>query len=166
MRPGRLDRIIFVPLPDAATRRDIFTLQFRNMPINPSVHLEELVKRTERYSGAEVRGHTITASVLTLWDTHVWGKLIIHKTTWCYSAEEFVWLLQETIYSLYRTKITRQEKTLCVGWVSSLFHGLFLNMKFKRCVWLFVFCVELVALETDTWFMECLCVTVVVYSVH
>ncbi|XP_073778511.1 ATPase family gene 2 protein homolog A isoform X1 [Danio rerio] len=54
MRPGRLDRIIFVPLPDADTRRAIFTLQFRQMPIHPSVHLEELVTRTERYSGAEV----------------------------------------------------------------------------------------------------------------
>lgn len=54
MRPGRLDRIIFVPLPDADTRREIFTLQFRNMPIHPSVHLEDLVTRTERYSGAEI----------------------------------------------------------------------------------------------------------------
>lgn len=54
MRPGRLDRIIFVPLPDAATRREIFTLQFRHMPVHPSVHLEELVNRTERYSGAEI----------------------------------------------------------------------------------------------------------------
>uniref|UniRef100_A0A671PFI6 non-chaperonin molecular chaperone ATPase n=1 Tax=Sinocyclocheilus anshuiensis TaxID=1608454 RepID=A0A671PFI6_9TELE len=54
MRPGRLDRIIFVPLPDADTRREIFTLQLRSMPIHPSVHLEDLVTRTERYSGAEI----------------------------------------------------------------------------------------------------------------
>ncbi|XP_067314240.1 ATPase family gene 2 protein homolog A [Pseudorasbora parva] len=54
MRPGRLDRVIFVPLPDAETRRQIFTLQFRKMPIHPSVHLEDLVTRTERYSGAEI----------------------------------------------------------------------------------------------------------------
>ncbi|KAK7140851.1 hypothetical protein R3I93_015097 [Phoxinus phoxinus] len=54
MRPGRLDRVIFVPLPDAETRRQIFTLQFRNMPIHPSMHLEDLVTRTERYSGAEI----------------------------------------------------------------------------------------------------------------
>uniref|UniRef100_A0A9J8BQ98 non-chaperonin molecular chaperone ATPase n=1 Tax=Cyprinus carpio carpio TaxID=630221 RepID=A0A9J8BQ98_CYPCA len=54
MRPGRLDRIIYVPLPDADTRREIFTLQLRNMPIHPSVHLEDLVTRTERYSGAEI----------------------------------------------------------------------------------------------------------------
>lgn len=56
MRPGRLDRIVYVPLPDAATRREIFSLQFRKMPVHPSVHLEDLVTRTERYSGAEVRG--------------------------------------------------------------------------------------------------------------
>ncbi|XP_048045228.1 ATPase family protein 2 homolog isoform X2 [Megalobrama amblycephala] len=55
MRPGRLDRVIFVPLPDADTRREIFTLQFRNMPVHPSVHLEDLVTRTERYSGAEMK---------------------------------------------------------------------------------------------------------------
>uniref|UniRef100_A0A673HE44 non-chaperonin molecular chaperone ATPase n=1 Tax=Sinocyclocheilus rhinocerous TaxID=307959 RepID=A0A673HE44_9TELE len=54
MRPGRLDRIIFVPLPDADTRREIFTLQLRSMPIHPSVHLGDLVTRTERYSGAEI----------------------------------------------------------------------------------------------------------------
>ncbi|XP_056095950.1 ribosome biogenesis protein SPATA5 [Rhinichthys klamathensis goyatoka] len=54
MRPGRLDRVIFVPLPDAETRRQIFTLQFRNMPIHPSIHLEDLVTRTEHYSGAEI----------------------------------------------------------------------------------------------------------------
>ncbi|KAL6475915.1 hypothetical protein MHYP_G00144140 [Metynnis hypsauchen] len=54
MRPGRLDRIVYVPLPDAATRREIFTLQFRNMPVHPNVHLDDLVTRTERYSGAEI----------------------------------------------------------------------------------------------------------------
>uniref|UniRef100_A0A8B9K9L9 AAA+ ATPase domain-containing protein n=1 Tax=Astyanax mexicanus TaxID=7994 RepID=A0A8B9K9L9_ASTMX len=56
MRPGRLDRIVYVPLPDSATRREIFSLQFRSMPVHSSVHLDDLVTRTERYSGAEVRG--------------------------------------------------------------------------------------------------------------
>lgn len=54
MRPGRLDRIVFVPLPDAPTRREIFSLQFRNMPVAQNVSLEDLVTRTNKYSGAEV----------------------------------------------------------------------------------------------------------------
>lgn len=54
MRPGRLDRIIFVPLPDPQTRREIFALQFRHMPVDPDVSLDHLVTRTHKYSGAEV----------------------------------------------------------------------------------------------------------------
>lgn len=33
LRPGRIDRIIFVPLPDTETRKDIFEIQFKKMPI-------------------------------------------------------------------------------------------------------------------------------------
>lgn len=54
MRPGRLDRIIYVPLPDAATRLDILTLQLRSMPVGADVSLELLAELTERYSGAEI----------------------------------------------------------------------------------------------------------------
>uniref|UniRef100_A0A8C2Y2C0 vesicle-fusing ATPase n=1 Tax=Capra hircus TaxID=9925 RepID=A0A8C2Y2C0_CAPHI len=55
MRPGRIDRIIYVPLPDAATRREILNLQFHSMPINNEVDLNELILQTDTYSGAEVR---------------------------------------------------------------------------------------------------------------
>uniref|UniRef100_A0A4W3HT91 AFG2 AAA ATPase homolog A n=1 Tax=Callorhinchus milii TaxID=7868 RepID=A0A4W3HT91_CALMI len=54
MRPGRIDRIIYVPLPDADTRAEIFKLQFRSMPISQDVTVDFLVTRTQRYSGAEV----------------------------------------------------------------------------------------------------------------
>ncbi|KAJ8015516.1 hypothetical protein DPEC_G00026940 [Dallia pectoralis] len=53
MRPGRLDRIVYVPLPDGPTRREIFRLQFRAMPVDQEVCLDDLVTRTEKYSGAE-----------------------------------------------------------------------------------------------------------------
>ncbi|XP_048461371.1 ATPase family protein 2 homolog isoform X2 [Rhincodon typus] len=53
MRPGRIDRIIYVPLPDAATRAEIFRLQFRTMPINDDVSLDYLVAKSQKYSGAE-----------------------------------------------------------------------------------------------------------------
>ena len=54
MRPGRLDRIVYVPLPDAPTRQEIFSLQFRHMPVAQNVSVDELVTRTSKYSGAEV----------------------------------------------------------------------------------------------------------------
>ncbi|CAH2300892.1 spermatogenesis-associated 5 isoform X1 [Pelobates cultripes] len=66
MRPGRIDRIIFVPLPDAATRKEIFTLRFRSMPINSEISLEKLVTQTERYSGAEIDALCREAALLAL----------------------------------------------------------------------------------------------------
>ncbi|CAL8127317.1 unnamed protein product [Orchesella dallaii] len=54
LRPGRLDRIIYVPLPDATTRGEILKIRFRKMPVDPEVDIAELVKSTGGYSGAEL----------------------------------------------------------------------------------------------------------------
>ncbi|XP_010218213.1 PREDICTED: spermatogenesis-associated protein 5 [Tinamus guttatus] len=54
LRPGRIDRIIYVPLPDEATRTEIFKLHFRSMPVSEEVCLAELVEHTQKYSGAEL----------------------------------------------------------------------------------------------------------------
>lgn len=54
MRPGRLDRIVYVPLPDAVTRKQIFEIHFRKTPVADDVSIDVLVERTDGYSGAEV----------------------------------------------------------------------------------------------------------------
>uniref|UniRef100_A0A8D0GUY9 ATPase family gene 2 protein homolog A n=1 Tax=Sphenodon punctatus TaxID=8508 RepID=A0A8D0GUY9_SPHPU len=66
MRPGRIDRIIYVTLPDAATRREIFKLQFRSMPISNEVCLDGLVLKTGKYSGAEITAVCREAALLAL----------------------------------------------------------------------------------------------------
>ena len=55
MRPGRLDRLVYVPLPDNKTREEIFKLRLRTVPISEDVDIDDLVRLTELYSGAEVR---------------------------------------------------------------------------------------------------------------
>jgi ATP-dependent 26S proteasome regulatory subunit len=44
MRPGRLDRILYVGPPDLPTRRDIFKIRFSKMAIEPGVDEEELAR--------------------------------------------------------------------------------------------------------------------------
>uniref|UniRef100_A0A674BB65 AFG2 AAA ATPase homolog A n=1 Tax=Salmo trutta TaxID=8032 RepID=A0A674BB65_SALTR len=66
MRPGRLDRIVYVPLPDGPTRREIFTLQLRSMPVDQDMCLDDLVTRTEKYSGAEITAVCREAALLAL----------------------------------------------------------------------------------------------------
>ncbi|XP_031845570.2 ATPase family gene 2 protein homolog A isoform X2 [Nomia melanderi] len=55
LRPGRLDRIIYVPLPDDETRQEIFDIKLRNMPVDGDVNIQDLVVITEGYSGAEIQ---------------------------------------------------------------------------------------------------------------
>ncbi|XP_051474591.1 ribosome biogenesis protein SPATA5 isoform X1 [Apus apus] len=66
LRPGRIDRIIYVPLPDAATRGEIFKLHFQSMPVSDDVCLAELIQHTQKYSGAEITAVCREAALLAL----------------------------------------------------------------------------------------------------
>ncbi|CAM2113055.1 unnamed protein product [Caretta caretta] len=82
MRPGRIDSIIYVPLPDTKTRREIFKLQFRSMPVSDEVCLEELVLQTQKYSGAEITAVCREAALLALQEDIqakcIWGRHFQH----------------------------------------------------------------------------------------
>ncbi|XP_001230510.2 ATPase family gene 2 protein homolog A [Anopheles gambiae] len=54
MRPGRLDRIVYVRLPDAAAREEIFHIKLKTIPTASTVDLAELVRRTAGCSGSEI----------------------------------------------------------------------------------------------------------------
>lgn len=51
-RPGRFDKIIHIPNPDASTRREILTIHCESKPIE--VELEEMVRMTAGFSGAMI----------------------------------------------------------------------------------------------------------------
>ena len=53
-RPGRFDRIIFVPPPDAAARAAILRILLRGKPVD-NVDYEYLAKKAERLSGADLQ---------------------------------------------------------------------------------------------------------------
>lgn len=66
MRPGRLDRIVYVTLPDKETRKEIFNLKFKQTPVDSDVDLEYLVEKTHKYSGAEIAALCNEAAFLAL----------------------------------------------------------------------------------------------------
>ncbi|KAL7044246.1 hypothetical protein ACKWTF_001852 [Chironomus riparius] len=69
MRPGRLDRIVYVKLPDHDTRREIFRVKLQNVPVSDDVDVEALVGRTEGYSGAEIEAICKEAALKALEDS-------------------------------------------------------------------------------------------------
>ncbi|MBU0615306.1 MAG: proteasome-activating nucleotidase [Nanoarchaeota archaeon] len=54
LRPGRLDRLIYVPVPEKASRIEIFKIHSRTMPLDQDVNIESLVEKMEGFSGAEI----------------------------------------------------------------------------------------------------------------
>src|SRR5438445_8925117 len=53
-RPGRFDRILFVPPPDAAARATILRIQCRGKPVQ-EIDYDYLGKKTESFSGADLK---------------------------------------------------------------------------------------------------------------
>ncbi len=53
LRPGRFDRLIYVPEPDEAARLEIFKIHTKNMPLSNDVDIKEH-RMTKGYSGADI----------------------------------------------------------------------------------------------------------------
>ncbi len=66
LRPGRLDKIIYVPPPDKKARLEILRIHTRKMPLADDVDLELLAIKTEGYSGADLAALVREAAMLAL----------------------------------------------------------------------------------------------------
>ncbi len=66
LRPGRFDRLILVPAPDEKARLEIFKVHTRKVPLAEDVNLEELAKRTEGYTGADIEAVVREAALLAM----------------------------------------------------------------------------------------------------
>merc|ERR1711987_9278 len=54
LRPGRLDQLIYIPLPDLPARQSILEATLRKSPIAPNVPLSFIAQKTEGFSGADL----------------------------------------------------------------------------------------------------------------
>merc|ERR1719411_288992 len=54
LRPGRLDQLIYIPLPDEGSRTSILKSNLRKTPVAKSVDLNYISKVTKGFSGADL----------------------------------------------------------------------------------------------------------------
>jgi len=54
IRPGRLDQLIYIPLPDKVARVGIIKAVLRKSPVAPNVNLDFLADQCEGFSGADM----------------------------------------------------------------------------------------------------------------
>src|SRR5881409_3362303 len=66
LRPGRFDRLIFVPPPDHATRLQILKIHTRNMPLAEGVDIDQITSQAAGYSGADLEAVCREAGLISL----------------------------------------------------------------------------------------------------
>ncbi|KAJ2810334.1 AAA ATPase cdc48 [Coemansia furcata] len=54
LRPGRLDQLIYIPLPDLDSRMSILGATLRKSPVSPGVDLKFIADKTNGFSGADL----------------------------------------------------------------------------------------------------------------
>lgn len=65
-RPGRFDRMVFVPPPDATARKKILDLKLHGRPLASALDLVAMAKRTDGFSGADIESLVETATELAI----------------------------------------------------------------------------------------------------
>ncbi len=66
LRPGRFDKLIFVPMPDKGARQKILEIATKDKPLAGDVDLQKLAEMTEGFSGADVSAVANTGVSLVL----------------------------------------------------------------------------------------------------
>ena len=66
LRPGRFDRLLYVPPPDLEARKQIFQIRTKKTPLAEDIKIDEMARRTEGYTGADIGSVCNTAVMLAL----------------------------------------------------------------------------------------------------
>jgi len=72
-RPGRFDRVLFVPPPDEPARKSILQICLRNLPAE-GVELDKLARQAVRFSGADLRAAVERASEKAIYEEMRTGR--------------------------------------------------------------------------------------------
>ncbi len=67
LRPGRLDRLVEVPVPDETARREIFRVHTRDRPVE-GIDFDRFAQVTDGYTGSDIEAVVREASLLALED--------------------------------------------------------------------------------------------------
>src|SRR4030067_2597936 len=57
LRPGRFDRLIYVPEPDEQSRLRIFEIYVKGMPLAKDVDVSQMANMSRGYSGADIEAY-------------------------------------------------------------------------------------------------------------
>lgn len=88
LRPGRFDRLIEIGLPDEKGRLEILKIHAATKPLADDINLEEIAKKTEKYSGADLSAIVNEAVMLAIRECVLQGKSLEEAQICNYKIEK------------------------------------------------------------------------------
>ncbi|NXK53627.1 SPA5L protein, partial [Chauna torquata] len=79
LRPGRLDRVIYVPPPDLKGRLSILKICTEKIPLDTDVSLQDLAVLTDSFSGADIENLCKEAALLALQENGLEATTVKHE---------------------------------------------------------------------------------------
>jgi transitional endoplasmic reticulum ATPase len=73
LRPGRFDRLVYIPPPDLEARKEILRIHTKDRPVADDVDLDKLATKMENYTGAEIAAVANEAVMLAIRDIVLGG---------------------------------------------------------------------------------------------
>ena len=68
LRPGRFDRLVYIPPPELEARKEILKIHTKGRPVDKDVDLDKLATRMENFTGAEIAAVCNEAVMLSIRD--------------------------------------------------------------------------------------------------
>jgi transitional endoplasmic reticulum ATPase len=87
LRPGRFDRLIEIGLPDELARQEILKIHTAKKPLADDVKIDELAKKTEQFSGADLGALVGEAVMLAIRECVLGGKAKVEAQVCEYKLE-------------------------------------------------------------------------------
>ncbi len=76
LRPGRFDKIIYMRLPNIEEREDIFRVLTKSLPLTTDIDFKMLARKTERFSGADIKNVVKEAKRMAAKEATAAGKIV------------------------------------------------------------------------------------------
>ncbi|MCJ2533087.1 MAG: CDC48 family AAA ATPase [Candidatus Thermoplasmatota archaeon] len=74
LRPGRFDRLVYIPPPDPEARKEILRIHTKGRPLTDDVDIDKLASKMHNFTGAEIAGVANEAIMLAIRDFVLSGE--------------------------------------------------------------------------------------------
>ncbi|XP_013812762.2 ATPase family gene 2 protein homolog B [Apteryx mantelli] len=79
LRPGRLDKMIYIPPPDLKERLSVLKICTKKIPLDTDVSLQDLALQTDLFSGADIENLCKEAALLALQENGLEATTVKHE---------------------------------------------------------------------------------------